>query len=70
MAICEHKNVIYQGNQGTLDPNKILKLYGCVHCGSTIILKEGKEYNIIKNKEDSIVDIINILKDYINYKTK
>lgn len=81
MKKCEHKNVVYHGEQETLDPEKPLHLYNCLNCKSTITLKHNPQPKVIINKnkikntvditditKELITDVTNILRNYIEIK--
>ena len=40
MPKCDHKNLTYLGEQETLDKKRILYLFNCIDCGSTISIPE------------------------------
>lgn len=58
MLTCEHSFVFYIGDQETLTKGKVLKLYQCIECGSTITLGKKSKSKILKNKASSINNLL------------
>lgn len=56
MKKCAHKKVVFSGFQETLEEGKMMILYRCLSCGSTITLeKDPKSIVEIQRKQEYAV---------------
>ena len=57
MSACKHPHTKYLGEQETLIEEDYLKLYNCLNCGSTVVLKSNPKSviaNAITNRTQTL----------------